>query len=210
MRFADLDAVTVDGFGTLVELEDPVSPLAAALQARGEQRSPSDVADAFAQEAAYYRPRSHLARDPAALERLRRECVTVFLDALEAPLSPDEFVDAFMDALVFRPADNAVEALRVLRKQKLRLAVVSNWDCSLPERLGQLGLLDWFDAVVSSAEAGVPKPEPAPFLLALERLETAPERTLHVGDELADEQGARAVGMRFAPAPLSSVAEALA
>jgi putative hydrolase of the HAD superfamily len=115
-----------------------------------------------------------------------------------------------MDALVFRPADSAVEALRVLRNEKLRLAVVSNWDCSLPERLGQLGLLDWFDAVVSSAEAGVPKPEPAPFLLALERLETAPERTLHVGDELADEQGARAVGMQFAPAPLSSVVQALA
>ena len=204
MRFADLDAVTVDGFGTLVELEDPVKPLAAALQVRGVQRSPRDVADAFAQEAAYYRPRSHLARDPAALERLRRECVTVFLDALEAPLGPDEFVDAFMEALVFRPADNAVEALRVLRDQKLRLAVVSNWDCSLPERL------DWFDTVVSSAEAGVPKPEPGPFLLALERLETAPGRTLHVGDEPADEQGARAVGMRFAPAPLSSVVEALA
>ena len=35
------------------------------------------------------------------------------------------------------------------------------------------------------------------------------ERTLHVDDEPADEQGARAVGMRFAAAPLSSV-EALA
>ena len=92
----------------------------------------------------------------------------------------------------------------MLATADLRLAVVSNWDCSLPERLGQLGLRR-FDAIVSSAEAGVPKPEPEPFLLALERLETAPERTLHVGDEPVDEQGARAVGMRFAPAPLSSV-----
>ena len=191
MRFADLDAVTVDGFGTLLELDDPVKPLAAALQARGVQRSPSDVAGAFAQEAAYYRPRSHLARDPAALERLRRECVTVFLDALAASLSPGEFVDASWTLSSSGPLDMRSRR-SVLREQKLRLAVVSNWDCSLPERLGQLGLLDWFDAVVSSAEAGVPEPEP--FLLALERLETAPERTLHVGDEPADEQGARAVG----------------
>ena len=88
MRFADLDAVTVDGFGTLVELEEPVKPLVDALETHGVRRSAVDVADAFAQEAAYYRPRSHFARDAAGLERLRRECVAVFLDALKAPLDP--------------------------------------------------------------------------------------------------------------------------
>ncbi len=174
MRFADLDAVTVDGYGTLLELEDPVSPLAEALETHGIRRSLPEVAEAFAEEAAYYRPRSHLARDPASLERLRHECVAVFLDALHAPLDPGDFVDAFMGAIVFRPADGAVEALGVLQARELKLAVVSNWDCSLPERLETLGLLGLFDAVVTSAEAGVPKPDPAPFRLALERLGTAP------------------------------------
>jgi HAD superfamily hydrolase (TIGR01509 family) len=86
---------------------------------------------------------------------------------------------------------------------------VSNWDCSLPERLGELELLDSFDAVVTSAEAGAAKPAPRPFWLALERLGAAPERALHIGDELADEQGAAAAGMRFAPAPLSTALAAL-
>ena len=209
MRFADLDAVTIDGFGTLVELEEPVKPLVDALETHGVRRSAVEVAEAFAQEAAYYRPRSHFARDAAGLERLRRECVTVFLDALKAPLDPKAFVDAFMDALVFRPVDGAVEALGVLRARELKLAVVSNWDCSLPERLETLGLLASFDAVVTSAEAGLPKPDPAPFGLALERLGTTPARTLHVGDEPADQQGAAAAGLRFAAAPLSAAVEAL-
>jgi putative hydrolase of the HAD superfamily len=209
MRFADLDAVTVDGFGTLVELEDPVQPLAEALEARGVRRPLRDVAEAFADEAAYYRPRSHLARDGNKLEQLRRDCVTVFLDALGAPLDPDSFVDAFMDALVFRPAEGAVKALGVLRERKLKLAVVSNWDCSLPERLETLGLAELFDTIVPSAEAGVPKPDPAPFRIALERIGAAPERALHIGDEPTDQEGARAAGMRFAPAPVAAAVETL-
>jgi FMN phosphatase YigB (HAD superfamily) len=168
-----------------------------------------EVAEAFAEEAAYYRPRSHLARDPASLEQLRHECVAVFLDALRAPLVPGDFVGAFMGSIVFRPAGGAVEAVGVLRARELKLAVVSNWDCSLPERLETLGLLGLFDAVVTSAEAGVPKPDPGPFQLALERLGTAPARALHIGDEPSDEQGAGAAGMRFAAAPLSSAVEAL-
>ena len=204
MRFADLGAVTVDGYGTLLELEDPVKPLAEALETHGIRRSPPEVAEAFAKEAAYYRPRSHLARDPAiagaAATRMRGASSSTRCTHRS---TPGDFVGAFMGAIVFRPADGAVEALGVLRARGLKLAVVSNWDCSLPERLETLDLLSFFDTVVTSAEAGVPKPDPAPFRLALERLGTAPDRALHVGDEPSDEQGAAAAGMRFAPAPLS-------
>jgi HAD superfamily hydrolase (TIGR01509 family) len=209
MHLTELDAVTVDGFGTLVELESPVEPLVRALEERDVERSPGDVARAFAAEARHYRLHAHTARDDETLAALRRECVTVFLRELAAPLEPEEFVDAFLAALVFRPAEGAVEALAALQANGLKLAVVSNWDCSLPERLNALGLLGHFDAVVTSAEAGVPKPEPNAFLLALERLEVAASRALHVGDEEADERGARAAGMHFAPAPLSTAAAAL-
>ena len=204
MRFADLEAVTVDGFGTLLELEDPVPRLTDELAARGVEKSPMDVAEAFAAEAAYYRPRAHLAGDAAALENLRLECAEVFLDVLAAPLEARDFVDRFMAAIAFRPADGAVEALAALRERGLKLAVVSNWDCSLPERLEALGLAQDFDAIVSSAEAGAPKPEPRPFELALERLRTSADRALHIGDEDVDVRGASAAGMHFAPAPLAT------
>jgi putative hydrolase of the HAD superfamily len=209
MRFADLEAVTVDGFGTLVELESPVVPLVLALSDRDVDRSPSAVARAFAAEAAHYRLHAHEGRDAETLARLRRDCVAVFLQDLAAPVEPDEFVDAFLAALVFRPAPGAAAALAAMRSRGLRLAVVSNWDCSLPERLEQLGLREQFDAVVTSAEAGAPKPDPRVFQLALERIGARAARALHVGDEDADERGAVAAGMHFAPAPLSTAVEAL-
>ena len=83
---------------------------------------------------------------------------------------------------------------------------MSNWDIGLGDQLAQAGLGEL--PAVSSAEAGAPKPDPAVFLLAAERLGTRPERTLHVGDSDADEQGALAAGFRFAFAPLASVVAA--
>lgn len=210
MRLADLDAVTVDGFGTLVELEDPVPRLVDALRTHGVERAASEVADAFAAEARHYRSGAHLARDDATLASFREECVRVFLDALAAELEPSGFVQPFLASLVFRPAAGAVKALASLQQRGLKLAVVSNWDCALPERLEEVELLATFDAVVSSAEAGAPKPSPRPFSLALERLGVAPQRALHIGDERADEQGAAAAGMHFAPAPLSTAVSELA
>jgi HAD superfamily hydrolase (TIGR01509 family) len=209
MRFAELEAVTVDGFGTLVQLEDPVAPLVEALEKHDIDRSPSDVARAFAVEAGHYRLHAHTGRDRETLASLRRDCVAVFLREVEAAVEPDAFVEAFLGALVFRPADGALQALAKLRERGLKLAVVSNWDCSLPERLEALGLLTLFGAVVTSAEAGVPKPGPDAFLLALERLGVEANRALHVGDEKADERGARAAGMHFAPAPISTAVAAL-
>src|SRR5437762_2395357 len=82
MRFADLDAVTVDGYGTLLTLTGPVGGLRTALARHGVERVDGEVAAAFASEAAYYRPRAHLGRDATSLARLRVECTAVFLAAL--------------------------------------------------------------------------------------------------------------------------------
>jgi HAD superfamily hydrolase (TIGR01509 family) len=196
-RLSGLDAVTIDAYGTLVTLLDPVPALRAALAARGAERSAEQVEAAFRAEAAYYTPRSH----ERPLEDLRRLCVAVFLEAAGAALDADEFVAPYIEALVFEPLPGAVEAVRRLRAHGLALAVVSNWDETLPERLAIFDV----DAIVSSSEAGAPKPDPAIFRLALERLGVRPERALHVGDSPADEDGARAAGMRFAPAPLSEL-----
>jgi putative hydrolase of the HAD superfamily len=207
MRFAELDAVTVDGFGTLVELVDPVPALDAALRAHGVEREPDAVRHAFAAEVAYYRPRAGTGRDRQSLAALRLECARVFLDAAEADLAAEAFVDAFMDAIVMEPMPGALETLRSLRKRGLELAVVSNWDIGLAGVLDRIGVAALFTAIVTTAEAGAVKPEPAVFRLALERLGVEPGRALHVGDEPEDAEGARAAGMRFALAPLTTAFE---
>ncbi|MGI8421510.1 MAG: HAD family hydrolase [Gaiellaceae bacterium] len=186
--------MTLDAFGTLVELVDPVPPLQAALAKRGIERSAEEVGAAFRAEVEHYVPRSHL----GPLDRLRCECVGVFLRAADARLDVEEFVAPFVEALVFRPLPGVVEALARLRARGLALAVVSNWDESLREKLPPLGI----DVVVSSAEVGAPKPDPAIFRVALERLGVTASRALHIGDSASDEAGARAAGMRFRWAPL--------
>jgi FMN phosphatase YigB (HAD superfamily) len=196
----DLDAVTIDAYGTLVELIDPVPALQAALAERGVHRNPEQVKAAFRAEVAYYRPRSVEGRDSESLAALRRDCAGVFLREAGAELDPGEFASPFVEALVFRPVPGALAEVERLAAQGLALAVVSNWDIGLHEQLGPLA--SRFQCVVTSAEVGAPKPDPAVFLAALERLGVAPGRALHVGDEQTDEDGARAAGMRFRRAPL--------
>jgi putative hydrolase of the HAD superfamily len=207
MRFADLDAVSIDGYGTLVRLVDPVPMLARALAERGVDREPDVVEAAFLAEVAYYRPAAIEGRDAASLAALRQACTRVFLEAADADLDPASFVDAFVGAIVMEPEPGAVETLHSLRARGLELAVVSNWDIGLTEHLERLVLTSLFSVIATTAEAGAPKPQPAVFRLALERLGVDAARALHVGDEPGDEEGAAAAGMRFAPAPLASAFE---
>jgi putative hydrolase of the HAD superfamily len=204
MRFAELDAVTVDGYGTLLELIDPVPSLVRSLGEHGLDRSPEVVREAFAAEVAYYRPEAVRGRDTEALATLRRDCTGVFLHAAGADLEPASFVDAFMASIRFEAIPGALETLVSLRARGLELALVSNWDVGLAEHVERLGADGLFSAVVTSAEARAAKPDPTVFQVALERLGVEPGRALHVGDESEDEQGASAAGMRFAHAPLAT------
>jgi HAD superfamily hydrolase (TIGR01509 family) len=207
MRLAELDAVTIDAYGTLVRLTGPVPELRAGLAALGVERDAEAVGLAFAKESAYYREHSFEGRDEASLYDLRLRCVAIILDELRSDLEPAAFVDGFVAAMRFELLPEAGAALQKLRRHGLAVAVVSNWDVGLARHLGGLGLGDV--PVVTSAQAGAPKPDPAVFTLALELLGVQPSRALHVGDTDADEAGASAAGMQFAPAPLAQAVEAL-
>jgi putative hydrolase of the HAD superfamily len=207
MRLAELDAVTIDAYGTLVRLIGPVPELRAGLAALGVERDAEAVGLAFAKESAYYREHSFEGRDEASLYDLRLRCVAIILDELGSDLEPAAFVDGFVAAMRFELLPEAGAALQKLRRHGLAVAVVSNWDVGLARHLGGLGLSDV--PVVTSAQAGAPKPDPAVFTLALELLGVQPSRALHVGDTDADEAGASAAGMQFAPAPLAQAVEAL-
>jgi HAD superfamily hydrolase (TIGR01509 family) len=206
---SDLDAVTVDAMGTLVELHEPVERLARALQDRGIERSREHVAEAFRKEVDYYLLHKLSATDSASLAALRRECARVFLETAGADLDPAEFSPAFVAAMVFRPLDGAVAAVERLRAAGLSLACVSDWDIGLREQLAKVGLDHLFDVVLTSGEAGAPKPQPALFREALSRLRVEPGRAVHVGDGDTDRDGAGAAGLAFEPVPLATVPERL-
>jgi phosphoglycolate phosphatase len=203
---AALDAVTLDAYGTLVTLLDPVPALTSALATRGVERSPEVVLAGFRAEVAHYGPRASQGRDEESLIRLQRECARVFLDAVGADLDASEFAPTYVGALHFDVLPGVVNSLERLRNLGLELAVVANWDLSLHRLLGEVGLSHHFTTIVHAAE----KPAPTGLLEALGRLEVEPARALHVGDDETDEQAARAAGMAYAPTPLPDAVARLA
>ena len=63
--------------------------------------------------------------------------------------------------------------------------------------LSRLGILDYFDLLVFSDEHQIAKPNPELFSIALKGLETIPERSVHVGDQIYfDCDGAKQAGMK--------------
>jgi putative hydrolase of the HAD superfamily len=198
MRFADLDAVTIDAFGTLVDLIDPVPALQESLAVRGLDRSPGEVRDALGAELTYYRAHVREGRDLESLASLRVRCTKVFLDALDAELQPEQFAPTYIGSLRFRALARVRESLRSLRARGLELAVVANWDIGLREHLDENGLGQFFSIVEPLAG----KPESAGLARALRALQVEPSRALHIGDEESDETAAAAVGARYLPAPL--------
>ena len=200
-----LDGVTIDAYGTLVKLVDPVPELTAALAARDVERSREAVGHGFRTEVAHYAQHSAEGHDEPGLARLQRDCARVFLEAVAADLNVEEFAPVYAGAMHFELLPGVVPALDRLRSLGLELAVVANWDLTLRRLLDEVGLARYFRAVVHAAA----KPSPDGLLRALAQLEVDVSRALHIGDDEVDELGATAAGMRFAPAPLPDAVASL-
>ncbi len=91
---------------------------------------------------------------------------------------------------------DAREALDYLHP-RYRLHIITNGFHEVQDRkLRNSGIHTYFTQVINSEMAGVKKPDPYIFRLALERAGTTPEKSLMIGDNLeADILGARAVGL---------------
>jgi putative hydrolase of the HAD superfamily len=188
-------ALLLDALGTLVELEPPAPYLKDALGGISD----ADAERAIAAEMSYYRAHLQEGRDAESLAALRRRCAQVLRDALpQLDRRPDldGLVAVLLDSLHFRAFPDAPEALKAARARGLRLVVVSNWDCSLPDVLARVGLAPLLDGVVASAPAGARKPEAEIFERALSLAGVAPSEAMHLGDSpLEDVEGARAAGI---------------
>jgi putative hydrolase of the HAD superfamily len=193
-------AVLLDALGTLVELEPPWPLLRRTLSARhGIEVSEEDAKRAMLTEMAYYRSHHQEGSDGATLASLRESCALVLRGQLPqtSSLDSEEMTEALLDSLRFTPFPDTAPSLAALRAAGLRLAVVSNWDCSLRSVLGQVGLAGAVDAIVVSAEVGAPKPDPAIFSAALAELRCEASEAVFVGDSFeTDVLGARAAGLR--------------
>ncbi len=192
-----MTVVTLDAFDTLIALEPPVPRLVAALEGVGHPHPPGVVASALMGEIAFYQQHHLRGSDPVALAELRRDAAAVLAEGLDDPPPLDLLTEIMIAALRFRLFDDTAAALDLLAARGVRLAVVSNWDCSIPEVLSGLGIGRRFEVIVSSAEVGLAKPAAEPFLAALGRMGIRPsEEVVHCGDQIfADGDGARDAGL---------------
>ena len=192
--------MSFDVLGTLLALEPPAAPLRAALGREfGVDVAAAEAELAIAAEIAYYREHMHAAVDGPSLAALRRRCAEVLRDALPpsaAELDLARLTEVLLGSIRFSAYPDAEPALRALRERGLRLLAISNWDVSLHEQLAGTGLAGLLDAAVSSAEAGVAKPDPEIFARALAGIGVPPGAAWHVGDDVgADVEGALAAGL---------------
>jgi putative hydrolase of the HAD superfamily len=93
--------------------------------------------------------------------------------------------------------DEMVERVRRLRADGLHTAMITNnvvefrdyWRAMLP-------LDELFEVVVDSSEVGMRKPDPRIYALVLERLGSAPARSIFLDDHPGNIAGAEACGLR--------------
>lgn len=91
--------------------------------------------------------------------------------------------------------DHTVEILDYLRPNYKLHIITNGFQEVQHKKMRNAGILDYFDVVIDSEMAGVKKPNPKIFELALKTATTAPERSLMIGDSIeADILGAKALG----------------
>lgn len=98
----------------------------------------------------------------------------------------------------WRPVPGALALLEAVRRAGLRAVVVTNNGVAEQRRkLERCGIGDWIDGMVTSEEAGVSKPAPEIFDIALRLAGAEPANAVMVGDAWAtDIAGALGSGIR--------------
>ncbi len=195
-----LRAVLFDAGGTLVVPD--YARIRAALE-RSVDRAPTLEALTEAEYAGRAAVEAAMAADPAMRDGARWPIH--FGGALAAlGFSPEELARAAPAIREEHGRANlwcivppgVAEALGRLRRRGLVTGCVSNSDGTVAALLARAGLGDLLDFVVDSGVAGVEKPDPAIFRIALERAGVAAAEAIHVGDLYpVDIVGARRAGI---------------
>jgi putative hydrolase of the HAD superfamily len=202
--FSRVEAITFDFFNTLIfhrEGRGRGRILMEYLQAHGLRPVPWEhdvLYDVFESHGTEYSPEA----PQDQRERYYALLAQRVFERLDVPAS-DEVVSRHASSLwqILGPAcfdvfPDALGALQTLRAEGYPLAVISNWQCGLGHFCAELGLSEYFDHILGSADLGLSKPDRRIFAEACSRLGVPAARVLHVGDTLVDDYlGGEASGL---------------
>lgn len=95
-----------------------------------------------------------------------------------------------------KPYPGVLDCLFALKEQDYKLGIVTNKIGSATDEVLQAhGFTELFDVVIAGDTIPSKKPEAAPVLLALGKLQVGPAGTLFVGDSMTDVKSAKSAGV---------------
>lgn len=142
-----------------------------------------------------------LARDWVRRDLTEAEHSSAFVGLFRLAGVPDAVViplyDRACSPAAWTPYDDTTAALRALRAAGVPVAVISNIAWDLRPIFARHDLLDLVDAFVLSYEHARMKPDPELFRIACAAIGAGPRDTVMIGDSVAADGGATAIGCRF-------------
>jgi len=181
-------------------LEDSTRALMDSLQASGVAMAREGLAAAFRQQNERYQRQRQI-------DHLERTTAFVLRQVLQAQGIAEPPAEVLLEALRqmyavsearWQRVPEAEEVLQTLRRQGLRLGLLSNaGDAENVDRLiDQAELRAYFDPIVVSAAIGIRKPDPRAFEPILETWPIHPSEVVMVGDTLGEDiLGAQRCGL---------------
>ena len=173
LRLQDVEALTFDCYGTLIDWESGAKNTLQALVARWDLHADED---AFFQ--AWERAqRARIEQSYARYRDIAAETFAAVATAEHLPLGPED-ARLFADSIAaWKPFPDVPAALATL-KRRLKLGIISNIDDDiLAGSVKQMGVE--FDLLLTAEQARAYKPSPIPFQQALERLGLPAARVAH-------------------------------
>lgn len=101
------------------------------------------------------------------------------------PPTTEEYIAFFKEELprCIKPMEHLYPVLDYFKSKGVPMAVITNGSVQVQgAKIAQLGIRDYFDTVIISAEAGIKKPHPDIYAIALQRLNMAPADVWFIGD----------------------------
>jgi putative hydrolase of the HAD superfamily len=160
---------------------------------------PEDLESASRAAANYYRDHRWLPEAMQNISQFWQDYYTIFIEQLgtNEPGLAGALNNNASKSIQFHLYPETLTVLQELRRRSFLIGAVSNWNVTLPDTLGKLGLTGYLDSLVVSDLIGYHKPEGEIFRHALSSLRVDAAETIHIGDDLeADIEGARCVGIK--------------
>lgn len=135
----------------------------------------------------------------AEARRLRFEGLLARYQPTATPADAERLADTYYVQYPRQrqPVPGALALLQALRPHYHIGIITNNRTAEQADKLRFMGMTELVDALITSEDVGVPKPDPRIFGAALQQLAARPEETVLVGDNWhADVLGALAVGIR--------------